>query len=368
MGFTSVRRATHTSMACGVNGGARADGLEPGKRTATQPSRANLPSPGLEIPPKKKSAHRLSASLLALAVAWGGGEAAHADRFYSSGGRSFAQSHCIQASGRLARAMARGTQARLWTLRAAGATSDAAALEAATRATLEQGAIAEVEPIGLGRSRSVIASFEDGERAVAKADGSAYTDPKREVAAYEIDRLLGLELVPLTVARKLERKLYSLQLFVDDAHRIGELVAQPTLGPAPSAAELRAMRFLDYLVANEDRHGDNALVLPTGKLVAIDHGLAFRTDDTPLRDTAAIANLLPSRDVVQRLRTQPESEFRRVLEARVDSARTEAFLRRRQRFLELIDQIGGYDAAAKTLPSPSSTAAYLEFLSSKTPH
>jgi hypothetical protein len=314
------------------------------------------------------SARRWSAGLIALAVAFGGGEAAWANRFYSSGGRSFAQSHCIQSSGRLARAMARGTQARLWTLRATGATTEAEALETATRAMLEQGTIAEVEPIGLGRSRSVAVSFEGGERAVAKMDGSAYTDPKREVAAYEIDRLLGLELVPLTVARKLERKLYSLQLFVDDAHRIGELIAQPALGPAPSAAELRAMRFLDYLVANEDRHGDNALVLPSGKLVAIDHGLAFRTDEIQLRDTASLANMLPSREVVERLRTQPESEFRRVLEARVDSARTTAFLRRRLRFLELIDQIGGYDAVAKSAPGQQAgTDAYLELLRSKTP-
>ncbi len=131
----------------------------------------------------------------------------------------------------------------------------------------------------------------------------------REVAAYEVCRALGWDLVPPTVLRD---------------GPFGEGMCQQWVGPAPDAdepaptaadellalvdadepgpgwkavgfaetgpgrtallvhaddARLRRLAVLDAVINNADRKGGHLLPLPDGRLRAIDHGVAFHTDD-----------------------------------------------------------------------------------------
>jgi hypothetical protein len=87
---------------------------------------------------------------------------------------------------------------------------------------------------------------------------------RREVAAYLLDRLLSLDIVPPTVVARGEFGTGSLQLFIESPDETEVRIT-----------ELRSMAFLDVLLNNADRKADHCLPSLDGKLWAIDHGLTF---------------------------------------------------------------------------------------------
>jgi hypothetical protein len=105
---------------------------------------------------------------------------------------------------------------------------------------------------------------------------------KHEVAAYELDRLLGLRLVPPTVERKLGGKRGSLQAWAErPLTRFGQ-------GPPPEDSDraeryLHAQRFFDYLIFHTDRHVRNVLFGSDWRPVAIDQSIAFHPFVRPYR-------------------------------------------------------------------------------------
>lgn len=105
---------------------------------------------------------------------------------------------------------------------------------------------------------------------------------KHEIAAYELDRLLGLRLVPPTVERKLDGKRGSLQAW---AERPLSRFGRGPLPEDPGRAEthLHAQRCFDYLIFNTDRHARNVLFGPDWRPVAIDHSIAFHPFLRPYR-------------------------------------------------------------------------------------
>jgi hypothetical protein len=102
---------------------------------------------------------------------------------------------------------------------------------------------------------------------------------EREVAAWEVAKLVGLEdIVQPTVMRdvringKMERG--SLQAFVSDAqvaHRYAVRHGDEQAKDGDNARAEAAM--LDYVLGNQDRHQGNWMVKKDGDIVLIDHGL-----------------------------------------------------------------------------------------------
>ena len=95
---------------------------------------------------------------------------------------------------------------------------------------------------------------------------------QREVAAYELSRALGWDLVPVTVRRKGPLGVGSLQAFVDadfEQHYY-TLVEEEAHHDA-----LRAMCALDLVGNNTDRKSGHVLLGLDGRIRGIDHGLMF---------------------------------------------------------------------------------------------
>lgn len=143
---------------------------------------------------------------------------------------------------------------------------------------------------GGGVNSSYIITLENGKKAIFKpAKGESNTGRndipkgtyfKREVAAYKLAKIIGLErYVPVTVIRKEdEYGIGSAQEFVDE-----ELMS-PYNGPIDllSHNELLDGAFFDAVIGNEDRHYKNFLVKAKSKTpVFIDHGLAFPNANKP---------------------------------------------------------------------------------------
>jgi hypothetical protein len=105
---------------------------------------------------------------------------------------------------------------------------------------------------------------------------------KHEVAAYELDRLLNLRLVPATVEREIKGTRGSLQAWTDrPLTRFGE-------GPLPPDSRLadnylHAQRFFDYLIFNTDRHIRNVMFGSDWRPVAIDQSITFHGLKRPYR-------------------------------------------------------------------------------------
>ncbi|MFC2158392.1 hypothetical protein ACFLT9_11195 [Acidobacteriota bacterium] len=102
-----------------------------------------------------------------------------------------------------------------------------------------------------------------------------------EIAAYEIDKLLELNMIPPTVERKFKNKKGSLQFWVDaemsDLDRMDDGIEIPTEYQDSWAKGKYMMRAFDSLIANEDRTQQNILYAKPWRIIMIDHSRSFRS-------------------------------------------------------------------------------------------
>jgi hypothetical protein len=102
-----------------------------------------------------------------------------------------------------------------------------------------------------------------------------------EIAAYRIDKLLGLGMVPPTVERRFQGDRGSCQYWVDDCISLGERDEKGLkMPPAKVFFWNRAtylQRLFDNLIANEDRHKNQILITKDWRMILIDHSRSFRT-------------------------------------------------------------------------------------------
>ena len=94
-----------------------------------------------------------------------------------------------------------------------------------------------------------------------------------EVAAYRIDRMIGLGLVPATVEREYRGTPGSLQWWVESEWSEAARQRENVQPPSPLAWEnqLLKMRLFDNLIFNWDRHTNNILITKDFQLRLIDH-------------------------------------------------------------------------------------------------
>lgn len=101
---------------------------------------------------------------------------------------------------------------------------------------------------------------------------------KGNAAAYKLDRMLGLNMVPVTVERKINGNVAAVTWWVDNV-QLRELERiQKKIPPPDQAAWARAsarMKVFDELIGNTDRNRGNILILDDWTMVLIDHTRAF---------------------------------------------------------------------------------------------
>jgi hypothetical protein len=102
-----------------------------------------------------------------------------------------------------------------------------------------------------------------------------------EIAAYEMDKLLELNLIPPTVERKFLGKKGSLQFWVES--QFSELtVFEQKIGiPRSKLNRKENMKYLarafDSLIGNDDRTQQNILLTKDWRTILIDHSRSFRS-------------------------------------------------------------------------------------------
>ena len=105
---------------------------------------------------------------------------------------------------------------------------------------------------------------------------------KAEIAAYEIDKLLGLEMVPPAVERRIDGDLGAAIMWVSPT-RMWKMGDTDTPTGFKWMREIVRMKMVDDLIGNIDRNAGNLLVDPAWNLILIDHSRAL----TPKKDLPA---------------------------------------------------------------------------------
>ncbi len=109
---------------------------------------------------------------------------------------------------------------------------------------------------------------------------------KSEIAAYKMDRMLELNMVPPIVERKIDGQSGAAVMWIENTKPWS--VEKPPQGPEPKwSIQLTKMKMLDLLIANIDRNQGNLIYDNDWHLFLIDHSRAFISK----RDLKGIAPL-----------------------------------------------------------------------------
>jgi hypothetical protein len=168
-----------------------------------------------------------------------------------------------------------------------------------------------------------------------------------EVAAYELDKLLGLDMVPPTLLREIRGQQGSIQLWVEGVRLYAELLSKEPPKKKWRREQSR-MKIFDNLICNRDRNARNYLVTADWSIVLIDHSQAFPTRSPLFRDgslclvTNGVPNEFPTqfdRALVERVRQLEADTLDAALGALLTTTQIESILERRDALLQYIGQL-----------------------------
>lgn len=172
-----------------------------------------------------------------------------------------------------------------------------------------------------------------------------------EIAAYRIDKLLGLNMVPPTVERRFRENRGSCQLWIEDCRSLRDIEEQkirlPSIKNLSYNRSLYLQRLFDNLIANEDRHKGNFLFTADWRLILIDHSRSFRTGS---RYTKGLINSEKSpggpkimrelpRVIYEKVKTLTAEAVKAAVGEYINAKEVEAIMLRRDLILAEIDTL-----------------------------
>lgn len=203
-----------------------------------------------------------------------------------------------------------------------------------TRATLSDGTMthdAQIQTID--QRRNVGPSYKGQE--LNFRDSWAFN-----VAAYKIDRLLGLHLVPVSVERRYRGKTGAFTWWVDDVMMDeGERLKKNIQPKSPTLwnETMQLLRVFDQLIYNMDRNMGNVLITKDWHVWAIDHTRAFRLHKE-LKNPANITRC--DRGVLEALKRLDREALEREVGDYLTAWERDAVLARRDAIVRILESAG----------------------------
>jgi hypothetical protein len=155
---------------------------------------------------------------------------------------------------------------------------------------------------------------------------------KSEIAAYELDKLLEMGMVPVAVEKKWNRDIAAAILWLSPIHPWKEMEPKPK--PGKWVRQVSRMKMFDNFICNKDRNAGNLLVDDDWNLYLIDHSRAFLTD----KDMAVKMQSV-DREFWERIQALDEATLTAALGNWVDKAGIRAMVSRRERMKVEIDKL-----------------------------
>jgi hypothetical protein len=193
---------------------------------------------------------------------------------------------------------------------------------------------------GTRTCRAAWKTIDEFKRGVTSLQGGGvivdFTDSyKHEIAAYELDKLLGLDLVPPTVERTFGGSKGSLQLWVEGAMTEADRKKKKTVPPDPQAwnEQMYKVRLLHQLTDNTDfRNINNVLSDPSFRVYAVDCSRGF-TIYTDLRAPKELVRF--SRSVLEALKALDRPTLQAKLGPWLGGPQIDSLLKRRDKIVAL---------------------------------
>lgn len=160
------------------------------------------------------------------------------------------------------------------------------------------------------------------------------------VAAYRVDRLIGLQMVPVTVSRKWKSAPAAFTWWIDDVMMDeGKRLKDKTQPPDSGLwnEQMQMVRVFNQLIYNVDRNMGNLLIGKTWRVWAIDHTRAFRTQNT-LKTPANVTRC--DRQVVERLKQLNKDGLKKSIGEFVTEYQINGLLARRDKIVEIFEKAG----------------------------
>lgn len=202
------------------------------------------------------------------------------------------------------------------------------------------GKVLKLEDVPIGVTKPQRATLENGSRFAWKPLRPGYNKGymesyKSELAAYKLDRMLDLHMVPPIVERSMEGKTGAAVFWIENTK--GWSVAKPPQGPEPMwSLQLTRMKMFDLLIANIDRNQGNLIYDSDWHLFLIDHSRAF-IDKKDLKGLAPLGRV--DRTLWAKMQALTMEDLDRGLEKWVDDRGKKALLARRDMMAKNISEM-----------------------------
>jgi hypothetical protein len=104
-----------------------------------------------------------------------------------------------------------------------------------------------------------------------------------EIAAYRLDKLIGLNMIPVVVEREFQGKEGALSLYAENKCSLLQVMEEKIPVPPEAGDRIEKMKWLtrawDSLVGNDDRTQQNILYTEDWRTILFDHSRAFRSTE-----------------------------------------------------------------------------------------
>ena len=216
---------------------------------------------------------------------------------------------------------------------------------------LKSAEIVGVEEIGVGVTKPRRATLAPGgpvERIAWKSIkpgrySGFWESYKSEIAAYELDKLLGMGMIPPTVEREVKGEKGAAVMWVSPVKSFKELGGVPGMkgvsGPPPAqiaiwTRQITVAKMFDNLVGNIDPNLGNWLVDPNWNLILIDHTRAFTNTKDLYHQLVRVDD-----DLWAKMKALDEPALTTALGAWLDKGQIKAILQRRDKMQQVIDKL-----------------------------
>ncbi len=172
-----------------------------------------------------------------------------------------------------------------------------------------------------------------------------------EIAAYEMDKLLDLHMIPPTVEREFRKKRGSLQLWVDSEmsalDRMEKNIQIPKHHLIGWGRRKYLARAFDCLIANDDRTQQNIRYTKDWRTILIDHSRSFRSKGVYQRrlmygkkgiKSKKLIKMLP-RAFVDKLKALNFERIKTAVGPYLTDEEINAILKRKELLLDEIDEM-----------------------------
>jgi len=219
--------------------------------------------------------------------------------------------------------------------------------EAQIEAQLKSAEVTTIEHIGTGVThpqRAYLKPSVPVESAVWKVlppgkRGGYWESYKSEIAAYELDKLLQLNMVPPTVEREYKNDKGAAVMWASPTRSFKEFGGKgapdaPPIYAAAWAKQIAQAKMFDNLINNLDPNLGNWLVDPSWNLILIDHTRAFTGGTTMIHQMTHI-----DPDLWARMRALDEPTIQSTLGKWLVRGGAKTLIQRRDKMQQIIDAL-----------------------------